>query len=638
MTLSPRAAGPLLLALLLASAGCSPKPTAIVPQRRRRPRLVRGRHRRGRTRLRPRPRPHRRLLHAADHGFRRRSSTPRRRRPARPLPAPERRAGIEVRQPPLPLQKDGKFKDVTRRLRASDVAGCEHGRGHRRRQQRRPARRAGHPVRRHQALPQQRRRQVQGRDRRGRPRATRAGPRPPPSSTTTATAGSTSSSSITSITTQGLPVAAQGEKDYCGPNDVPRHRAASCSTTSDQTGRSAALRGRELRRRDSAGCRGRAWACLRRLRRRRLAGHFRRPTTASPTACGSTRHDGTFKEEAASRGVAYNGDGQGPGRHGRRPRRRGRRRPVRPVRHPPRSETNTLWKQGPRGLFRDRTVDSGLTTGRWRGTGFGALLADFDLDGALDLAVVNGRTSAAGAGPTTRASASGRPTPSATSSSPTTAPAVSATFRRPIKPFADTANVGRGLACGDFDGDGAPDLLATSIGGRARLFRNVAPNRGHWLEVRAFDPEHHRDAYGAEVRVRAGGRELAAAGQPRRRATCAATRRWPCSDWARRRRWIRSRCAGRTASGRSSTAATPIGPSRSANGRTPRHDASATRPEAAAPEAVTPAEPAHHSPLSQARQRLQLLYREAFRAPSLRSVWNGMKTAREAAPRPSYGV
>jgi hypothetical protein len=39
------------------------------------------------------------------------------------------------------------------------------------------------------------------------------------------------------------------------------------------------------------------------------------------------------------------------------------------------------------------------------------------------------------------------------------------------------------------------------------LFRNVAPNRGHWLLVRAVDPKlGGRDAYGAEVRVFAGDR------------------------------------------------------------------------------------------------------------------------------------
>jgi len=47
-------------------------------------------------------------------------------------------------------------------------------------------------------------------------------------------------------------------------------------------------------------------------------------------------------------------------------------------------------------------------------------------------------------------------------------------------------------------------LLVTQIGGPARIFRNVAPTRGHWLIVRAFDPALHRDAFGAEVRIERG--------------------------------------------------------------------------------------------------------------------------------------
>jgi hypothetical protein len=69
-----------------------------------------------------------------------------------------------------------------------------------------------------------------------------------------------------------------------------------------------------------------------------------------------------------------------------------------------------------------------------------------------------------------------------------------------------TLRVCRGLAWGDLDNDGAVDLVFTAINGPARVYRNVAPNRGHWLTVRALDPALHRDAYGAEVTVRAGGR------------------------------------------------------------------------------------------------------------------------------------
>jgi len=51
------------------------------------------------------------------------------------------------------------------------------------------------------------------------------------------------------------------------------------------------------------------------------------------------------------------------------------------------------------------------------------------------------------------------------------------------------------------------DLLVTTVAGPAKLYRNVAPGRGHWLLVRAVDPALKRDAYGAEVRVRAGDRQ-----------------------------------------------------------------------------------------------------------------------------------
>ena len=103
------------------------------------------------------------------------------------------------------------------------------------------------------------------------------------------------------------------------------------------------------------------------------------------------QHDGTFKDEAVARGIAFNamgkaeanmgiaiGDVDGDGLFDLF------------VTHLT-EETNTLWKQGPRGIFQDRTVGLGLASPRWRGTGFGTVLADFDQDGASDLALVNGR-------------------------------------------------------------------------------------------------------------------------------------------------------------------------------------------------------------------------------------------------------
>lgn len=219
------------------------------------------------------------------------------------------------------------------------------------------------------------------------------------------------------------------------------------------------------------------------------------------------QHDGTFREEAVRRGAAFNALGQAQANMG-----------IALgdmdgdglldifVTHLT-EEVPTLWRQTAPGLFQDRTGRAGLTTPQWRGTGFGTVFGDFDHDGALDLAIVNGRVSAS----------------AEKNIDPTLGPFWSryaernqlfandgAGHFRDISaantPFCGTARVSRSLACADIDGDGALDLLVTTIGGPARLYRNIAPKRGHWLLVRLIDPALRRDAYGGRVRVKAGDR------------------------------------------------------------------------------------------------------------------------------------
>jgi hypothetical protein len=227
---------------------------------------------------------------------------------------------------------------------------------------------------------------------------------------------------------------------------------------------------------------------------------------SAPNRLWINQKNGTFKEEAVQRGIAFNvmgmtqanmgialGDVDGDGLFDVL------------VTHLS-EETHTLWKQGPRGMFQDQTVGAHLGSARYRGTGFGTVLADFDNDGALDLAVVNGRVS--------RGNAMNVPGLDPfwcryAERNQLFANDGNGHFRdlsRDNAPFCGTPSVARGLVYGDLGNRGAVDLIVTAVAGPARIYRNAVPNRGHWLVLRAFDPELRRDAYGAEITVYAGER------------------------------------------------------------------------------------------------------------------------------------
>jgi hypothetical protein len=132
--------------------------------------------------------------------------------------------------------------------------------------------------------------------------------------------------------------------------------------------------------------------------------------------------------------------------------------------------------------------------------GFGCAFADVNLDGALDLVVVNGhiddtvrniRGNLGHAQPAQLFLNDGN------GAFRDVAAEAGGGFAEP--------RVGRGLAYGDFDRDGDIDLLMTTNNGPAVLFRNDHAPGNRSLRFRLVGTKSNRDAIGGTVRIFHGG-------------------------------------------------------------------------------------------------------------------------------------
>jgi enediyne biosynthesis protein E4 len=149
----------------------------------------------------------------------------------------------------------------------------------------------------------------------------------------------------------------------------------------------------------------------------------------------------------------------------------------------------------PRGVYRDASSWLGLKAATRQVNGFGLLLVDFDGDGRADLLQTNGhvldreRLKIPFAMRPTLLWNGGIPLQDASATAGTW-------FLRPV--------LGRGLAVGDLDGDGRPDVVAAALDAPVAILRNACDG-GHHLGLELVD-RAGRPAFGAQVRVTAGGR------------------------------------------------------------------------------------------------------------------------------------
>lgn len=200
--------------------------------------------------------------------------------------------------------------------------------------------------------------------------------------------------------------------------------------------------------------------------------------------------NGTFKESALERGVAFNADGRTQSNMGVAVETYGDAKSLQVVTTTFYKDYFPLFKQNTSGAFEDVAAEAGLATITGPYLGWACGFADFDNDGQRELWTANGH--------------------------------VYPTHPRYLQPFAVFQrhnekfmqaysfpaipnNSYRGGCSGDFDNDGKIDVIVLPIAGQPLLLRNNTATKNSWIGLRLRGTRSNRDAIGSAVRVEACG-------------------------------------------------------------------------------------------------------------------------------------
>ena len=209
---------------------------------------------------------------------------------------------------------------------------------------------------------------------------------------------------------------------------------------------------------------------------------------STPSLLFHNQRNGTFRESAVAAGVAYGENGEEQGGMG-----------VavfdtdndgRPdiVRTNFIDETTSLYRNRGELFFVDETVSGGLALNT-KNVSWGVQGVDFDQDGRRDLAIASGHIY----------------------------PELGKDFPQPRTVYWNAGNgafadvsageavlrprVSRGMAAGDLDGDGAPELVVVNQNDAPMVLKNETAGRGHWILLQLEGTKSNRSAIGAIVTI-----------------------------------------------------------------------------------------------------------------------------------------
>ncbi|MCS7043594.1 MAG: CRTAC1 family protein [Bryobacteraceae bacterium] len=151
------------------------------------------------------------------------------------------------------------------------------------------------------------------------------------------------------------------------------------------------------------------------------------------------------------------------------------------------------------GQFVDRAPQAGIGQATRHSLGFGCFFFDPDLDGMLDLLIVNGHID----------ESISRARRNVTHAQPphlfmNDGKGYFRDVSRLVGEAFAAPKVARGAAYGDFDNDGDLDILITTNNGPAYLYRNDVENGNRSVRIRLVGTRSNRDAVGAVVKFQAG--------------------------------------------------------------------------------------------------------------------------------------